>query len=246
MGTSDSTEPTSIPPAGLALRAGLAVPADGPQDDLFGVLARLEGELARLEGIAEEAAIAGEVDRHRQHRPLEAPDGVGPEGDPGSPTPGTYGRRCRRRNTSGRCSCPASARRRSHPGYSPTRSMIRKAAIALPQWTSPACQKKSPVRITSRAICSARTIQYVVLVWKRFRVSTSTLPFLGEFGGGDGLSHGRRRGPSPALRAPSPGGRGSETSGADADPVVAVVGEDLEQGATSASSAPLYGRSPCR
>jgi hypothetical protein len=44
---------------------------------------RLERQLDRFQGVAEDPTIDAEVDRHSQHGPLEAADGVRPEGDPG-------------------------------------------------------------------------------------------------------------------------------------------------------------------
>ena len=47
------------------------------------MLVRLEGELDRFQGVAEDTAIDRQVNRHREHGPLEAADGVRPEGNPG-------------------------------------------------------------------------------------------------------------------------------------------------------------------
>ena len=69
--------------AGRFLGAGLDRTAEGPEHGLIGVLVRLERELDRFQGVAEDTAIDREVNRHREHGPLEAADGVGPEGDPG-------------------------------------------------------------------------------------------------------------------------------------------------------------------
>ena len=74
------------------LRAGLTddVPvrvaevADRLQHGLFGVVARLEREADRFEDVAEDAAVHGEVDRHGQHRPLEAADDIRPHGHAGA------------------------------------------------------------------------------------------------------------------------------------------------------------------
>ena len=99
-------------------RTRLVALAERPQHDLVGMSSRLERQLDRLQGVAEDAAIDAQVDRHRPAWPTRSRRWRRPRGRPRSRSPGRCGRCCSCCRTSARSARPWSIGRRSRPGCS--------------------------------------------------------------------------------------------------------------------------------